>query len=282
MIRELNVTDITEAVRTLFLKANTSLPADTEAALRDARKRETSPVSASALKVSCDNLDAARLSQLAICQDTGMAVVFADLGSDVHIAGGSFEDAINEGVRRAYSDGYFRCSVTDDPLFSRVNTGDNTPAVIYTRIVSGDRLKLTVAPKGFGSENKSRIKMLAPSADERDVIDFALDTVRRAGGDPCPPVVLGIGIGGTFDHCAVLAKKALTRDITSHNPDPRYAALEDKILTELNRLGIGAQGFGGDITALGVNIEYFPTHIAGLPVAVNVNCHVARHAEAVI
>lgn len=278
-MREISTERITGAVRELFLKANTELPADTEAALRDACKRETSPVSASALGVSCDNLDAARSSRLAICQDTGMAVVFAELGVDARIVGGAFEDAINEGVRRAYADGYFRCSVVSEPLFSRVNTGDNTPAVIHTRITDGDRLKLSVAPKGFGSENMSRIKMFAPSADKRDIINFVLDTVRDAGGNPCPPVVIGIGIGGTFDYCALLAKKALTRDITSQNPDPRYAELEDEILVELNKLGVGAQGFGGDVTALGVNIEYYPTHIAGLPVAVNVNCHVARHAE---
>ena len=211
-----------------------------------------------------------------------MAVVFAEIGIDAHITGGLFEDAVNEGVRQAYRDGYFRCSVTSDPLFSRANTGDNTPAVINTRIVAGDKIKLTVAPKGFGSENMSRIKMFNPSVSKQEIINFVCDTVAKAGGNPCPPVVLGIGIGGTFDYCALLAKKALCRDISSENPDPRYAELEREILSALNALGVGAQGFGGDTTALGVNIEYFPTHIAGLPVAVNVNCHVARHAEAFV
>ena len=281
-MRELSSSKITETVRELFLRPNVYLPEDAEKAICDACEKETCPVAASALRVARDNLKAARENEMAICQDTGMAVVFAEIGNQVAITDGLFEDAVNEGVRQAYKDGYFRCSVTSDPLFSRVNTGDNTPAVIHTRIVAGDKIKITVAPKGFGSENMSRIKMMNPGAGKDAVIKFVCETVKEAGGNPCPPVVIGVGIGGTFDYAAVLAKKALARDISSKNPDERYAALEEEILTELNKLGVGAQGFGGDVTALGVNIEYFPTHIAGLPIAVNVNCHVARHAEAVI
>ena len=281
-MRELSSTKITETVRELFLRANVYLPDDAEKAICEACEKESCPVAASALRVARENLKAAKENEMAICQDTGMAVVFAEIGNQVAITDGLFENAVNEGVRQAYKDGYFRCSVTSDPLFSRVNTGDNTPAVIHTRIVAGDKIKITVAPKGFGSENMSRIKMMNPGAGKDAVVKFVCETVKEAGGNPCPPVVIGVGIGGTFDYAAVLSKKALARDISSHNPDERYAALEDEILTELNKLGVGAQGFGGDVTALGVNIEYFPTHIAGLPVAVNVNCHVARHAEAVI
>lgn len=281
-MRELSSSKITETVRELFLRANVYLPDDAEKAICEACEKESCPVAASALRVARENLKAAKENEMAICQDTGMAVVFAEIGNQVAITDGLFEDAVNEGVRQAYKDGYFRCSVTSDPLFSRVNTGDNTPAVIHTRIVAGDKIKITVAPKGFGSENMSRIKMMNPGAGKDAVVKFVCETVKEAGGNPCPPVVIGVGIGGTFDYAAVLAKKALARDISSRNPDERYAALEDEILTELNKLGVGAQGFGGDVTALGVNIEYYPTHIAGLPVAVNVNCHVARHAEAVI
>lgn len=281
-MREITATKITETVRTLFLSANIYLPKDVENSICNACERESCPVAASALRVARDNFIAARENEMAICQDTGMAVVFAEVGSEVRITDGLFEEAINEGVRQAYKDGYFRCSVTSDPLFSRVNTGDNTPAVIHTRIVSGDKIKITIAPKGFGSENMSRIKMMNPGAGKEAVVKFVTETVKEAGGNPCPPVVVGVGIGGTFDYAAVLAKKALARNISERNPDPRYAELEEEILTELNKLGVGAQGFGGDVTALGVNIEYYPTHIAGLPVAVNINCHVARHAEAVI
>lgn len=281
-MREISARLITQTVKELFLRANVILPADAEKAICDACNKETHGAAASALKVARDNLEAAREQCMAICQDTGMAVVFAELGCGAYVTDGLFEDAINEGVRQAYKEGCFRCSVTTDPLFSRVNTGDNTPAVIHTRLVAGNKLKLTVAPKGFGSENMSRLRMFNPSVDKQAIIDFVCETVKEAGGNPCPPVVIGIGIGGTFDYAACLAKKALTRDISSSNPDARYAELENEILAELNKLGVGAQGFGGDVTALGVNIEYYPTHIAGLPVAVNVNCHVARHAEAII
>lgn len=281
-MREIHSDTVTKAVKELFIKANIRLPADTESAIRNACKNESSPVAAAALRTSSENLSVAKKEQLPICQDTGMAVVFCEIGNEVHIVGKSLTDAVNDGVRQAYTEGYFRCSVVGDPLFERKNTTDNTPAVIHCEFVYGKDLKITVEPKGFGSENMSRIKMFNPSVSKDDIIDFAVETVSEAGGRPCPPVVLGIGIGGTFDYSAVLAKKALARNISERNPDPLYAALENEILTELNKTGVGAQGFGGDVSALAVNIEYFPTHIAGLPVAVNVNCHIARHAEIII
>ena len=281
-MREIQALRITETVRELFLKANVVLPSDTAECIKKACASEPEGAGASALRTAVKNLEAAEKNCMPICQDTGMAVVFCEIGSDVHITDGYYEDAINEGVRQAYIDGYFRLSVVDDPLFARKNTSDNTPAVIHTRIVKGDKIRIWVEPKGFGSENMSRIKMFNPSVSPEDIVDFVAQTVKEAGGNPCPPVVIGVGIGGTFDYCAVLAKKALTRPISERNPDPRYAELEEKMLKALNETGVGPQGFGGKTTALGVNIEYFPTHIAGLPVAVNVNCHVARHAEAEI
>ena len=211
-----------------------------------------------------------------------MAVLFADVGQELHISGGSFEDAVNDGVRRAYADGFLRKSVVGDPLFGRANTGDNTPAVIHVRLVPGDTLKLTAAPKGFGSENMSAIRMFTPSATPADVVDFVVDAVRRAGGNPCPPVCVGVGIGGDFEQCALLAKRALIREPNEQSPDPEYAALEAQMLEAINRLGIGPQGTGGDVTALAVCVEHAPTHIAGLPVAVNINCHVMRHAEVIL
>ncbi|HEY5575247.1 MAG TPA: fumarate hydratase, partial [Clostridiaceae bacterium] len=213
-----------------------------------------------------------------MCQDTGMACVFIEIGQDVHVAGGSIEDAVNEGVRLGYAEGYLRKSVVGDPL-NRVNTGDNTPAVIYYDIVPGDRLNIMVAPKGFGSENMSQIKMLKPADGIEGVKEFILKTVKEAGPNPCPPMVVGVGIGGTFDRAAVLAKKALIRSLSERNEDPFYRDLEEELLQKINDLGIGPQGFGGKTTALAVNIETFPTHIAGLPVAVNINCHVTRHKE---
>ena len=278
-MREINAVAITEKVRELFLEANVRLPKDTEARIVGALESEPQGAGANALKVACDNLKAARENDMPICQDTGMAVVFCEIGRDVRIVGGEFEDAVNEGVRRAYKDGYFRCSVVNDPLFDRKNTTDNTPAVIHTRIVSGDKIRIVAEPKGFGSENMSAIKMFTPSAKRSDIIDFVVETVKNAGGNPCPPVVVGVGIGGTFDYCAVLAKKALARSVSQPNADERYAQLENDMLAALNETGVGPQGFGGRTTALGVNIEYYPTHIAGLPVAVNVNCHVSRHTE---
>ncbi len=281
-MREIDSALITKTVKELFLKANVILPKDTEEKICSACEREASPVSAAALRTAKENLIAAKTEKMPICQDTGMAVVFCEIGKDIHIVGDTLTDAVNEGVRQAYTEGFFRCSIVDDPLFNRKNTSDNTPAVIHTEFVNGDRLKITVEPKGFGSENMSKIKMFNPSITKDDIIKFAVQTVKEAGGNPCPPVVLGIGIGGTFDYSAVLAKKALARSISVRNANPLYAALEEEILDELNKTGVGAQGFGGDTTALAVNIEYFPTHIAGLPVAINVNCHIARHAETLI
>ncbi len=280
-MREISVRRIADEIRRLCIEANRVLPEDLEKVIRAAEKTETSAIGRSILADLSANLDAARECSLPVCQDTGMAVVFAEVGQEVHLTGGSFEDAVNEGVRRGYLDGLLRCSVVADPI-RRGNTGDNTPAVLHTRIVPGDRLKLTVAPKGFGSENMSRIKMFTPAADEDDIVGFVEETVRIAGGNPCPPVVLGVGIGGDFEQCALLAKTALCRPVSERNRDPFYAGLERRMLEKINRLNVGPQGFGGSTTALAVNIEQAPTHIAGLPVAVNVGCHVTRRASAVL
>jgi fumarate hydratase subunit alpha len=281
-MRKIDTSVIEETVRELFIEANYRLPDDAVCLIHSAAGREKSGLGKAALERIYENLGAAARLDIPICQDTGMAVVFADIGQQVIIEGGCFDDAVNEGVRRAYRDGYMRCSVVCDPLFDRKNTNDNTPAVIYTRLVPGDSIRLTAAPKGFGSENMSSLKMLTPSAGRDDIIRFVTETVRTAGSNPCPPILIGVGIGGTFDMCAVLAKRALVRPVSVRSPHSGYAALETDILESVNSLGIGPQGFGGDVTALAVNIEYMPTHIAGLPVAVNINCHVMRHAEAVI
>ena len=281
-MREVSCKEITKAIRELFIKANYTLPCDAEELIKASAKKETDARAAGILNRLVENLEAAKEIDIPICQDTGMAVVFAEVGQDVHFVDGLFEDAIHEGVRQAYKDGYLRKSVVNEPMFERKNTGDNTPAIIYTSIVAGDKVKLIAAPKGFGSENMSAIKMFTPSAKHEDIIKFVCDTVKNAGGNPCPPILVGVGIGGTFDRSAYLAKKALTRNVSERNADPRYAELEAKMLEEINKLGIGPQGFGGDTTALAVNIEYTSTHIAGLPVAVNINCHVMRHGEAII
>lgn len=277
-MREIKAQAVTEAVARLCIESNRQLPDSLEGLIRSAK--ETSPVSGPVMEDLCRNLDAARDLCLPICQDTGMAVVFAQLGQEVHIDG-DFNRAVNEGVRRGYLDGLLRCSVVADPM-RRGNTGDNTPAVIHVSLVPGDRLTLTVAPKGFGSENMSRLKMFTPAAGREDIIGFVAGTVREAGGNPCPPVVLGVGIGGDFELCAKLAKEALCRDVSVRNPDPYYAKLEQEMLDAVNATGVGPQGFGGTVTALAVNIETYPTHIAGLPVAVNVGCHVTRHKSVTI
>ena len=271
---------IIETVRNLCIDANRVLPCDLEKLINESVNNETNETGKSILGDISANMDAAREMNIPVCQDTGMAVIFAEVGREVYIDG-NFEDAVNEGVRRGYLDGLLRLSVVKDPI-RRGNTNDNTPAVIHTRIVDGDRIKITAAPKGFGSENMSRLKMFTPSAAVDEIVSFVVDTVRTAGANPCPPIVLGVGIGGDFEMVAYLAKKALCRDVSSKNPDPFYAELEEKMLSEVNKTGIGPQGFGGDVTALAVNIETFPTHIAGLPVAVNVGCHVTRHKTAVI
>ncbi|MBR5112437.1 MAG: fumarate hydratase [Clostridia bacterium] len=275
-MREIELKTVTEKIKEACIKANRVLPSDLESIIRNCAGCEKTELAKNVMQTLADNLDAAQELSLPICQDTGMAVIFAEIGQDIHFTGGSFEDAVNEGVAQGYTEGLLRKSVVSDPL-RRVNTGDNTPAVIHTRIVPGDKLKITVAPKGFGSENMSRMKMFTPSATREDIINFVVETAKVAGSNPCPPVVLGIGIGGDFEKCALLAKKALCRPVSEPNGDEFYADMEKEILDKVNALGIGPQGFGGETTALAVAIETFPTHIAGLPVAVNVGCHVTRH-----
>ena len=277
-MREIKAAAVTEAVAALCIEANAHLPADVEAALAAARAAEPWPLAKHTLSLLEKNLEMANACALPICQDTGMAVVFAEVGQEVHIDG-DFEAAVNEGVRRGYGEGYLRKSIVGDPL-RRVNTGDNTPAALHLRLVPGDKLRLTVAPKGFGSENMSRLAMLRPADGVEGVERFVLETVRLAGPNPCPPMVLGVGIGGSFDGVALLAKQALLRPLDRPNPDGYYAALEKKLLAAVNELGIGPQGFGGKTTALGLAIETAPTHVAGLPVAVNVSCHATRRASA--
>lgn len=281
MVREIGVDAIRDTVARLCVEANKILPPDLADCLRTAAEDEPHPLGREILRDLERNLDAARELDIPVCQDTGMAVVFADVGQDVHIAGGLLEDAVNAGVRKGYVEGLLRLSVVSDPL-RRVNSGDNTPAVLHTRLVEGDRLKLTVAPKGFGSENMSGIRMLTPAATREDIISAVVDIVQKAGSNPCPPMVLGVGIGGDFELCALLAKRALCRSLSQPNPDPFYAELERDMLTAVNALDIGPQGFGGRTTALGLHIERYATHIAGLPVAVNVGCHVTRHMSAVL
>ena len=280
-MREINVSLITDEVKRLCIESNLSLSADMTECIFRMRECESSPLGKSAFQDMSDNIDAAERLGLPICQDTGMAVVFLEVGQDIHFTGGLLNDAVNEGVRRGYLDGFLRCSIVSDPL-ERVNTGDNTPAVIHTSIVAGDKVRITVSPKGFGSENMSAVRMFTPSATQRDIMDFIVDTVKKAGGNPCPPIVLGIGIGGDFELCAYLAKRALCRPVDIRNAKSLYSEMERELLSEINNLGIGPQGFGGNVTALAVNIEEYPTHIAGLPVAVNVGCHVTRHAEVVL
>ena len=280
-MRTINASEITKTVRDLCIKANKELPCDLVDRINVCSCRETSAIGISVFDDMKANIAAARELDIPICQDTGMAVVFVEVGQDVHIEGGLLEDAIHQGVHDGYTEGLLRCSVVRDPL-RRVNTGDNTPAVIHTRMVAGDRIRLTVAPKGFGSENMSRLKMLTPAYGREDIIAFIAETARIAGGNPCPPMVLGVGIGSDFEGCALLAKKALCRSLATPNPDEFYRAMEADALEAVNATGVGPQGFGGSVTALAVNIEAAPTHIAGLPVAVNVGCHVTRHASAEI
>ena len=269
---------IADTVATLCIQANTQLPADVKAALDAAQAAEPWPLAKTTLGLLQKNLVVAAEQNLPICQDTGMACVFVELGQEVHIVG-DLEQAVNEGVRRGYGEGYLRKSITGDPL-KRCNTDDNTPAFLSLHLVPGDEVKITVAPKGAGSENMSRLAMLKPADGVEGVKNFILDTVRQAGSNPCPPIVLGVGIGGSFDKCAYLAKKALLRPLDEPNADPYYAALERQLLDEINAMGIGPQGFGGKTTCLGVSIEKMATHVACLPVAVNISCHVTRRASA--
>ena len=281
MIRTINIKEITTNIKEMCIEANHFLSEDMERAMKQAEKAEQSPLGKQILEQLEENLQIAADDMIPICQDTGMACVFLEIGQDVHFVGGDLTDAINEGVRRGYDKGYLRKSVVKDPV-RRGNTGDNTPAMIYTEIVPGDQVKVTVGPKGFGSENMSQIRMFKPSAGLQGIKDFILEVVETAGPNPCPPMVVGVGIGGTFDKAALLAKKALMRPLDSSNPDPFYAELEDEMLEKINELGIGPQGFGGKTTAIGLNIETMPTHIAGMPCAVNINCHVTRHKTEVI
>lgn len=280
-MREISFSQISDTVRELCIKANKFLPEALTQCIVCNAENEENALPKSIMGDILANLDCAKEMDIPICQDTGMAIVFVELGQEVHIVGGDFEAAVNDGVRRGYTDGLLRKSIVGDPI-ERVNTNDNTPAVIHTRIVSGDKMKITIAPKGFGSENMSRIKMFTPSATKEDIVDFVVETVKIAGGNPCPPIVLGVGIGGSFESCAYLAKKALCRSVDERNSKPLYAEFEKIMLEKINETDIGPQGFGGKTTALAVNIEEAPTHIAGLPVAVNVGCHVTRHAEAII
>lgn len=280
-MREISCKQIEDTVAKLCVKANLYLPAELEKLISDCRECERSEAGKNVFCDLLDNIAAAKEDNIPICQDTGMAVVFAEVGQEVHFADGSFSDAVNRGVAKGYTEGLLRKSVVSDPL-ERVNTNDNTPAVIHLSLVPGDKVKLTVAPKGFGSENMSAIKMMTPSATDDDIVDFVTDVVAKAGSNPCPPIVVGVGIGGNFEHCAYLSKKALCRDVSKSNAKPHYAELEKKMLEKINRLGIGPQGFGGTVTALAVNIEEYATHIAGLPVAVNIGCHVTRHASEII
>jgi fumarate hydratase subunit alpha len=280
-VREISAKKITDTVARLSMEANFDLERDVLEALKSGKGAESSPVGKEIFSQLLENADIARTERMPICQDTGLAVVFVDLGQDAHVTGGALNDAINEGVRRGYTEGYLRKSVLGDPL-KRVNTKDNTPAVIHTRIVPGDRLKLWVVPKGGGSENMSKIAMLKPADGVEGVKKFVVESVRVASANPCPPIIVGVGIGGSFEQCAMNAKRALLREIGTRHADEYYAALEDELFQKVNDLGIGPMGLGGRITALAVHIEAAPCHIASLPVAVNINCHAARHKTAVL
>ena len=280
-MREVEVSRLTDVIEKLCIEANEHLPEDVKCAIKTCRACEDGEIAKGILDNIIENFDIADNENVPICQDTGMAVLFVEYGERV-VIDGNFKEAVEEGVRRAYIGGYLRKSVVTDPVFDRVNTKDNTPAIIYTDIVEGDKIKILAGCKGFGSENMSQIKMLTPSAGIEGVKQFILDAVKYAGPNPCPPIVVGVGIGGTFEKAAQLAKKATLRPINTKNEDPRYAKLEDELIEEINKMGFGPAGLGGNTTAIGVNVETYPTHIAGMPVAVNICCHAARHKEAVI
>jgi fumarate hydratase subunit alpha len=282
MMREIDANIVTETISRLLQEACYRLPADAIAVLRRAFEREESPAARNVLVKLLENAEIATRDEVPLCQDTGMAVVFLELGQDAHVIGGDLYEAVQEGVRRAYADGYLRKSVVSQPFSARINTKDNTPAVIHTTIVPGEKLKITALSKGFGSENMSRLAMLTPAAGRKGVIDFVVKCVDEAGANPCPPVIVGVGIGGTAEKCMLLAKQSLLRRVGAAHPDSEIAELEDEILKLVNNLGIGAMGYGGRITALAVHVEVFPTHIASLPVAVNLQCHSVRHGEATL
>lgn len=278
-MRDFPVSDLTAAVKQLFFTANYEIGADVETAVSQALAQEPSPAGQAVLQQLLENYQIARTERVAICQDTGMAVLFLEIGQEVHFVGGDFEEAVQEGVRQAYQEGYLRKSVVADPVFDRTNTGDNTPAIMHLRLVPGDQIRILATAKGFGSENMSAVKMLVPADGEKGVVDFIVDTVRKAGPNPCPPMIVGVGVGGTLEQAALMAKRMTARPIGSANRDPRYAQMEEKALKAMNALGIGPAGIGGRTTALAVHIDFAPTHIAGMPVAVNICCHAARHAQ---
>ena len=280
-MREINVSTIKDKVAELCIEANIRLPEALEQRIRSASSEEKSPVGRAVFGDLERNIEIARRESIPVCQDTGMAVIFLEIGQDVHFTGGGLVKAINDGVAKGYTDGYLRKSIVSDPL-ERVNTSDNTPAVIHTSIVEGDNVRIDVCPKGFGSENMSAVRMFTPSATAEEIEDFVVSVCSKAGSNPCPPMVVGVGLGGNFEHCAFLAKKALCRDVSVRNAKPFYAEMERRMLLKINALGIGPQGFGGTVTALSVAVEQAPTHIAGLPAAVNIGCHVTRHASAVL
>ncbi|WP_407310061.1 fumarate hydratase [Desulfosporosinus sp. SB140] len=280
-MKEIYVEEIISAVEKLCIESNYDLGSDIMTGFQKALQDERSPLGAEVLKRLIENAQVARQERVPMCQDTGMAIIFAELGQDLHVAGGALTEAINEGVRRGYEKGYLRKSVVSDP-FERVNTGDNTPAIIHYDLMPGDSLRLVVAPKGFGSENMGGLKMCKPSEGLEGAMQFVVDTVDRAGGNPCPPIIVGVGIGGSMEKATFLAKKSLLREVGQHNPEERLAKIEEELLNRINRLGIGPQGFGGVTTALAVNLEVYPTHIAGMPVAVNIGCHATRHKEIVL
>lgn len=281
-MREINAADITEAVARMCQDANFNLGEDVRSALSRARETDKSEVARQVLDQLLKNADIAAAEHIPLCQDTGLAVIFMDLGQDVHVVGGGLYDAIEQGVRKGYEEGYLRKSVVNQPFSARVNTKDNTPAVIHTRIVPGDKLKITVAPKGGGSENMSRVTVLKPSQGRQGVIDYVVQVVAEAGSNPCPPLIVGVGIGGTIEQTALLAKRSLLREVGKSNPDAEVAELEKDLLKRINASGVGPQGFGGSTTALAVHVETFPAHIASMPVAVNIQCHSARHKEAIL
>ncbi len=281
-MREIKTSQIKDKVKELFLKANYHLDQELMHRLEEALEEETSPIGKSVLQMIIKNNQIASSEEIAICQDTGLAVLFITLGQEVSITGGNFTEAINQGVKEAYQEGYLRKSVVDDPVFERKNTKTNTPAIIYIDIGLGDKIKFTVMPKGFGSENMSAIAMLKPADGVEGIMNFVVETVKKAGSNPCPPTIIGVGIGGTIDKAMVIAKKAITRKMGEPNKNEKYSAMEKKALEKINNLGIGPAGLGGRTTTLAVNIDYLPTHIAGMPVAINVCCHAARHAEGIL
>lgn len=281
-MREINTEQIIQEVARLCIEANYYLGEDVLDALRNAREKEISPVGRAVLDQILQNAEIAAQGELPLCQDTGLTVVFLELGQDVHVVGGDLYRAVNEGVRQGYQKGYLRKSVVDKPFSARVNTRDNTPAVIHTDIVPGDKFKITVAPKGGGSENMSYLRMFSPAAGRQGLIDWVVECVEKSGANPCPPIIVGVGIGGTIDQTTLIAKKALLRPVGQPHPDREVAELEAEILERVNSLGIGPQGFGGRVTALAVHVETFPSHIASMPAAVNIQCHSARHKEAVL